>query len=239
MAGCAAAAECGFSGFDTTLYDVRPTIGGRLTEPGVEVATRRLHYRTPYLNRTKTDGSASSLIAHLEAAVDASGAEFRGGHEVTAAEFNEPEGQWVLTFADGSTASHDVLIRATGVGAPWIAVPGRQNIDADELHLHLGVELVGLPNCLAVDAPHPSDADISHRSAAVLEARADYCRRYVRQLEIRGPGAFTVKRDKWLVQPGSVRNLKGALTEVDASAHSFTLASAHRVEDRRSARNAG
>ena len=237
IAGCTAAAECAFSGFDTTLFDREQRVGGHLNAPGAQKVSRRQHFRTPYLKLTKTDGSPSSLTSHLSAAVEKSGAVFSGGSEVSAAEWNADDGQWEITFTrDGEqhTERFDVLIRATGEPSPWIAVPGREHADADELYLHNGVDVVGLPNTLFVDY-HTPDPKFDEKSWAVYEARGDYARRYVRQLEIRGPGAMTVKRDKWRVQPGTVRGLKGALVEFDTDAHEFTRAANHRPQTRRTA----
>ena len=101
ISGCTAAAECAFSGFDTTLFDRQEYIGGHLTAPDAPTVSRRQHFRTPYLKRTTTDGTPRSLIAHLEAAVDASGATFTGGAEVTGAEWNPAEGQWEVSYTRG------------------------------------------------------------------------------------------------------------------------------------------
>lgn len=238
--GCTAAAECSFSGFDTTLFDRNDGVGGHLRKPGAGELSRRTHFRTPYLKRTKTDGSPQSLVRHLEAALEEGGAQVRPNTEVTAAAWNEGEGQWELTLADGSVENYDVLIRATGEASPWIAVPGRKNIAADDLYLHLGVEVVGLPNALFVDGPYPIESKPVDESFAVAEARGDYARRYVRQLEIRGPGALTVKRDKWLVQPGTTHNTRAALYEFVPDAHNFARASNYEQVDRKAARrNAG
>lgn len=240
-AGATAAAECSFSGFDTTLFDVRDIIGGHLTAPNAEPVSKHFRYRTPYLKMTKVDGSASSAARHLAAAVEAGGAEFRGATTVTGAAFNEGEGQWELTFASANgteaTESFDILIRATGEPSPWIEVPGRPNIAVDDLYLHYGTEVVGIPNALFVDGPFPTDRALNRHPLAVFEARGDYARRYARQLEIRGPGALTVKRDKWLVQPGAVRGIRGKLSEFDASAHDFQRASHYTDEARKPARS--
>ena len=83
IAGCTAAAECAFSGFDTTLFDREQRVGGHLNAPGAQKVSRRQHFRTPYLKLTKTDGSPSSLTSHLSTAVEKSGAVFSGGSEVT------------------------------------------------------------------------------------------------------------------------------------------------------------
>ena len=235
ISGCTAAAECAFSGFDTTLFDRQEYIGGHLTAPDAPTVSRRQHFRTPYLKLTTTDGTPRSLIAHLEAAVDASGATFRGGAEVTGAEWNAEEGQWEVSYTrSGETRTElfDVLIRATGEPSPWIGIPGRANISADELYLHNGVDVVGLPNALFVDY-HTPDPKFDQKSWAVFEARGDYARRYVRQLEIRGPGALTVKPDKWRVQPGTVRGLKAALVEFDPDVHAFTRAESYQAASRR------
>ena len=64
IAGCTAAAECAFSGFDTTLFDREQRVGGHLNAPGAQKVSRRQHFRTPYLKLTKTDGSPSSLTSH-------------------------------------------------------------------------------------------------------------------------------------------------------------------------------
>ena len=235
IAGCTAAAECAFSGFDTTLFDRQKYIGGHLTSPDAANVSRRQHYRTPYLKLTKTDGTPRSVIAHLEAAVEKSGATFHGSSEVTGAAWDAGEGQWAVTYTvDGEehTEHFDVLIRATGEPSPWIAVPGRENISADELYLHNGVDVVGLPNALFVDHPTP-DPKFDEKSWAVFEARGDYARRYVRQLEIRGPGALSVKPDKWRVQPGTVRGLKGVLVDFEPDAHEFTRAGNHQATSRR------
>ncbi|WP_083280049.1 NAD(P)-binding protein [Corynebacterium sp. HMSC29G08] len=241
VAGSSAAAECAFSGFDTVLFERRNVIGGRFLDPGAQDVSRRYHHRTPYLKITRTDGSPASMVKHLTAPVKASGAVFRGSTEVTAAHFDEPEGKWVLTVVgpDGTETqeSFDVLVRATGEPSPWIEVPGRKNQNVDELYLHHGVEVVGPPNLLFVDGPHASDARLKGKSMAVAEARADYCRRYVRQLEIRGPGAITVKQDRWLVQPGMLSGLKSVLQEFDAYPHAFKQASNYVQEDRRAARH--
>lgn len=234
--GCAAASECAFSGFETTLFDRQEYVGGRLTAPGAPTVSRRQHFRTPYLKLTKTDGTPRSLIAHLEAAVEASGATFQGRSNVVGAEWDAGEGQWEITYTqDGEarTALFDVLIRATGEPSPWIAVPGRNNVSADDLYLHNGVDVVGLPNTLFVDN-HTPDPKFDERSWGILEARGDYARRYVRQLEIRGPGALTVKRDRWRVQPGTVRGLINVLVDFDADAHDFTRADNHQAASRRS-----
>lgn len=239
VSGATAAAECAFSGFDTTLFDKNGSIGGRFSTQNPPEASRRARYRTPYLNTTRTNGSPQSLVRHVEAAVNAGGAKFRRLTEVTGASYNEGEGQWELTVNNGSEPElFDVLIRATGEPSPWIEVPGRKNIDVDDLYLHLGVEVVGLPNCLFVDGEYPSDAKPLGKSFAVAEARGDYARRYVRQLEIRGPGAMTVKRDRWLVQPGTLRGTKSALVDFVPDTHSFTRASNYEVTDRRSATRA-
>lgn len=237
VAGCTAAAECAFSGFDTTLFDKQEYIGGHFCSPQAERVSIRQHFRTPYLKLTRTDGSPKSLVRHLEAAVDASDAHFQGLCEVTGAEFDAAEGQWNVTFVKGGasfTESFDVLIRATGEPSPWIVVPGRKNVDADDLHLHYGVDVVGLPNALFVDYDSPVPK-VDAKSWAVPEARGDYARRYVRQLEIRGPGALTVKPDKWRVQPGSLWELKDVLSEFDPSVHTFTRASNYAAENRRDA----
>lgn len=236
--GSTAAAECAFSGFDTTLFDKRERIGGRFTEADAPEVSRRAHYRTPYLKRTKTDGTAESLAAHLQATVDAGGADFCGGTEVTGARWDAAEGQWELTLDDGSTQRFDILIRATGEPSPWLEVPGRKNIAADDLYLHLGVEVVGLPNCLFVDGPYPGNAKPDEKSLAMAEARGNYARRYARQLEIRGPGALNVKRDRWLVQPGTLRGTRSAIVDFVPDTHSFTRASNHEVVDRKAARRA-
>ena len=77
------------------------------------------------------------------------------------------------------------------------------------------------------------DPKFDQKSWAVFEARGDYARRYVRQLEIRGPGALTVKPDKWRVQPGTVRGLKAALVEFDPDVHAFTRAENYQAASRR------
>lgn len=242
VAGSSAAAECAFSGFDTVLFEKRDAVGGRFLDPDAAKVSRRFHHRTPYLKKTRTDGTPQSVVKHLEAAVEASGATFRGSTQVTGAHFDEPEGKWVVTFTTPGgteqTDSFDILVRATGEPSPWIEVPGRKNQDVDDLYLHQGVEVVGPPNLLFVDGPHASDARLEGKSMAVAEARADYCRRYARQLEIRGPGAITVKQDRWLVQPGMLSGLKGVLHEFDPYPHAFSQASNYVSEDRRAARKA-
>ena len=45
-------------------------------------------------------------------------------------------------------------------------------------------------------APREGLRVLARGRLTLYEARGDYARRYVRQLEIRGPGAMTVKRDK-------------------------------------------
>lgn len=239
-AGATAAAECSFSGFDTTLFDMRSQIGGHLTAPDAEPVSKHFRYRTPYLKVTKVDGSAASAARHLAAAVNAGGAQFRANTTVTKAAFNEGEGQWEVNFsgADGTTDTErfDILIRATGEASPWIEVPGRPNIAADDLYLHYGAEVVGLPNALFVDGPFPTDRALKRHPLAVFEARGDYARRYARQLEIRGPGALSVKRDKWLVQPGAVRGIRSKLSEFDPAVHTFQRASNYADEARKSAR---
>lgn len=235
IAGCTAAAECAFSGFDTTLFDRQDYIGGHLTSPEAANVSRRQHFRTPYLKLTRTDGTPRSVIAHLEAAVAKSGATFAARSEVTGAQWNADEGQWEVTVVrDGRehTELFDVLIRATGEPSPWIAVPGRKNISADELYLHNGIDVVGLPNALFVDY-HTPDPKFDEKSWAVFEARGDYARRYVRQLEIRGPGGLTVKPDKWRVQPGTVRGLKSVMVEFEPDVHDFTRAANHQAASRR------
>lgn len=239
-AGATAAAECAFSGFDTTLFDKREAVGGHLAAPDAEPVSKRLHYRTPYLKVTKVDGTAAAAARHLAAAVQAGGAEFRPHTTVTGAAFDEGEGQWEVTFIDAQGGEHterfDILVRATGEASPWIAVPGRPNISVDDLYLHHGVEVVGLPNALFVDGPYPTDSSLKRHPLAVFEARGDYARRYARQLEIRGPGALTVKRDKWLVQPGAVRGIRSKLSEFDATVHEFKRASHYADDARRAAR---
>jgi len=228
VTGCAAASECAFAGFETTLFDKNSEIGGQFTSPNAPRVSRSFHFRTPYLRLTRTDGSPASISQHLEAAVEASGAIFRGSTEVTAAEFDAEEGHWTVSYSGESgleSRSFDVLIRATGESSPWISVPGRPHTKIDDLYLHHGIEVLGLPNTLFVDGPVPQDSYLKRHPLAAVEARADHCRRYVRQLEIRGPGALTVKHDKWLVQPGTVRGIRTTLAGFDAGAHAFTTAS--------------
>lgn len=228
VAGCAAASECAFSGFDTVLFDQEPGIGGHFSAPNAVEVSRKHHFRTPYLRLTKTDGSPESIVRHLEEAVRASGAEFRGSTSVTGAEFDTEEGKWVISFLGDSgpeTEAFDVLIRATGEASPWISAPGRSKASVDDMYLHHGVEVFGLPNALFVDGPVPRDSYLKRRPFAVLEARADHCRRFVRQLEIRGPGELTVKHDKWRVQPGTVRGIRSVLAGFDPADHGFKQAS--------------
>ncbi len=232
VAGCSAAAECAFSGFDTTLFDRQPTLGGHLSSGSVALS-RRAHYRTPYLKKTKVDGTSSALVEHLSAAIGASGAVFRGSTNITHASFDEAEGQWELTLNDTQTEKFDVLIRATGEASPWIEVPGRKNFNADDLYHHLGVEVVGLPNCLFVDTEYPSNAQPVERSFAVAEMRGGYARRYLRQLEIRGPGALSVKQDRWLVQPGTLRGARAAISDFEPDTHVFVRARNYAAEERR------
>ena len=87
-----------------------------------------------------------------------------------------------------------------------------------------------------VHGPTPRDSYLKRRPLAVIEARADHCRRYVRQLEIRGPGELTVKHDKWLVQPGTVRGIREVLAGFDAPAHDFKRASNYAPESASSER---
>lgn len=239
VAGCAAASECAFSGFDTVLFEQEPHIGGHFNSALATEVSRKYHFRTPYLRLTRTDGSPASVIRHLEKAVEASGSEFRGSTEVTGAEFDRAEGQWEISYLSDSgqeTQAFDVLIRATGEASPWISVPGRSKANVDDMYLHHGVEVFGLPNALFVDGPTPRDSYLKRRPLAVIEARADHCRRYVRQLEIRGPGELTVKHDKWLVQPGTVRGIREVLAGFDAPAHDFKRASNYASESASSER---
>ena len=77
VAGSSAAAECAFSGFDTVLFEKRDDIGGHFLDPDAAKVSRRFHHRTPYLKKTRTDGTPRSVVKHLKAAVEASGAVFR------------------------------------------------------------------------------------------------------------------------------------------------------------------
>ncbi|WP_115597940.1 FAD-dependent oxidoreductase [Corynebacterium amycolatum] len=224
-AGCAAAADCAFSGFDVTLVEATDEIGGTAARPGGPAPSKRLRFRTPYLDRKAVDGTAAGFRAHLREALDAAGADVRLRTEARAAAFDHDTGQWrvAVTTPDGDdVVCADVLIRATGGDTVLDINPGSGRILDAEPRLHRAIEVVGAPNLLFVDAPVTGLS--ARRPLDVAEARADHARRYIRTLEIRGPGAFTVRASNWHASPPDRRHQIRDLGTIDAASHSFTPA---------------
>jgi hypothetical protein len=244
-AGCTAAAECGVSSYRTTLVEKTDRLGGRHAAPSAPTPSPGTALHTPYLRGDGTDGSATSLCRQLTDAVSAPAMTATGYPPVTVltgttavdATFDTMTGYWLVTVStrgaddsdgdSGDSATRvlraDVLIRATGDGTPTIGHSRRTVGDAP---LHQGIQPVGFPNLLLLDTPEPPGLLRPRRPLDIVEARADHCRRYVRQLEIRGPGAMTVDSASWAAQKSTRRAAVNDLHTVHTTALRFTPATA-------------
>ncbi|UBI07123.1 FAD-dependent oxidoreductase [Corynebacterium falsenii] len=242
-AGCAAAAECAFSGFETSLFDANTQPGGTIvngassggaasgSHQGSAELTKRYHFNVPYLKLTDTDGSVASFVTHLEAALNAAGAKLELGATVTTATFDEERGQWAVASETSNGSERpveyfDIVVRATGSSAsngvrpPAFKAATGPGIKEDETdHLHLGIHPIGLPNALFVDGPYPANGLDSRlmrkKPLAIAEARGEYCRRYARFLEVNGPGELRVQPDHWLAQQATVKQEIANLTSFE------------------------
>lgn len=235
VAGCTAAAECGFSGYSTTLIEATGRLGGRHARPDAPNPPARTSLRTPYLRGDGTDGSAASLCRQLSDSLAAPKLPESGEPAVAvrtntmAAEayFDYDTGYWRVTTKEGDMLTADVLVRATGNGTPeiqWSPKARRTTSAVDECPLHQGIQPVGTPNLLLVDTPEPPGLTRPRRPLSIVEARADHCRRYTRQLEIRGPGAMTVDSASWAAQKSTRGSAASDLRTVHTPALRFTPA---------------
>ncbi|AGP31330.1 FAD-dependent oxidoreductase [Corynebacterium terpenotabidum] len=250
VAGCTSAAECGVAGYATTLVETYSRLGGQYARPGAPSPGTRTALHTPYLRGQGTDGTAESLCRQLSNAVTAPDAPCDGvpgvsvltGTTAVDAVFDRETGRWAVTLrpADGEAGDDsapaqvihaDILIRATGNSTPPLRWSNRSGGEpsataqpTDSLHLHQGVQPVGAPNLLILDAPEPPGAARARRPLDIVEARADHCRRYVRQLEIRGPGTMTVDSASWSAQKSTRRAAVNDLHTIHVGALRFSPA---------------
>ncbi len=235
VAGCTAAAECGFSGYETTLVEATGDLGGRHTLPDAPTPPPRTALSTPYLRGAGTDGSAASLCRQLTDCLALPQLPESGEPAVTvltdttatAAHFDYSTAYWRVTTQDGDTLSADILVRATGNGTPdihWSPHTRRLSAPVDDRPLHQGIQPVGTPNLLLVDTPEPPGLTRPRHPLRIVEARADHCRRYTRQLEIRGPGAMTIDSASWAAQKSTRGAAASDLGTVHTSALRFSPA---------------
>ncbi|MBZ8176489.1 hypothetical protein GP475_10780 [Corynebacterium poyangense] len=122
-----------------------------------------------------------------------------------------------------SELAADVIIIVTGTGTvDKIYDLHNREFDLTHAHLHQGVEPIGLPNILVVDSPEPEMTGLFSYPLNVIEAKADHSQRYVRQLEVAGPGQLTVNRSYWPAAIPVRRKTIADLREIPAKSHDFT-----------------
>lgn len=222
-AGAAAGAECALIGFDTTIVDNQNELGGRYAGASPAELPKKFGYRKNNLKHTKVDKTPESARAHIQAAVAYSGAKSKLNSTATAASFDTDNGRWDVTVISGDnseTLSADVLVIATGTGTiDEIRDVNGRVLDLTDTHFHEGVEPLGLPNILVVDGPEPAITKFTERPLDVIEARADYCQRYTRQIERFGPGRWEVNKSFWSAPQVTRKNIIAALREFSAASH--------------------
>lgn len=240
-AGVAAAAECALTGFPTLVFDQQGQVGGQYVAPGAKDPSFPFQFSKGNLRPDKhADAPAYRSLAHgpartaqqvceqLAAILDFAGATAHLSARVVSAHFDKDAAQWHLR-AEGPDGERefdaDVLILATnhindpGRGLAEIVGPAGRPVDLHKVNLHLGVEPIGLPNLLLVDAPEPPLRGLRPRPLAVIEQRADYAQRYARQLEIKGPGAISVDVTYWQAGSSARGSYINSLREFSYKSH--------------------
>lgn len=225
-AGAAAAAECALIGFKTIIVDDRDELGGRYAGPTPEQPPKNFGYRKNNLRHTKARSTSESACEHIQAAVNFSGAEVRLNSWAEEAGFDTETGHWKvgLIAEEGSEILEaDVLIIATGTGTlNEIRGADGRVFDLQSTHLHQGIEPLGLPNILVVDGPEPARRSFFDRPLDIVEARADHCQRYTRQLEVLRPGQLEVNKSYWRAAQVTRGKTVADLREFPAGTHRHT-----------------
>ncbi len=84
------------------------------------------------------------------------------------------------------------------------------------------MEPIGIPNILVVDAEEPAPAGFLGYPLDIVETKADAAQRWVRQLEVHGPGALQVDVTYWLATAPTRAKVKNAVSTFSERSHVFT-----------------
>ena len=143
---------------------------------------------------------------------------------ITAIAFDNSDSQWNVKDNVGQTHTADVVIVANGIGTIETVTTGKgYDIDLNDTHHHLGVEPIGVPNILVIDGPEPPQPRFFARPLDLVEAKANHCQDYVRQLEVIGPAALFVNKSMWTATPNTWRSFIASLGAFNQGNHEFNF----------------
>jgi len=144
FSGIGAGVKLKEAGLPFTIYERADRVGGTWRDnvyPGVECDVPSHLYSFSFARNprwSKAFSPGDEIQGYLERVVDDFGLRdaIRFGREVTRAAFDEEDGRWELTFADGATARHRVVVFGTGFLADpsFPEVPGRERFAGLSVH---------------------------------------------------------------------------------------------------------
>lgn len=224
-AGVAAAAECALIGFKVLLFDDKDKLGGRYAGPHPATPPRGFGFRKNNLRHTKVrNPNAEEACQHIAAALTDGDYTVYLNTRITAIAFDNSDSQWNVKDNEGQTHTADVVIVANGIGTIETVTTGKgYDIDLNDTHHHLGVEPIGVPNILVIDGPEPPQPRFFARPLDLVEAKANHCQDYVRQLEVIGPAALFVNKSMWTATPNTWRSFIASLGAFNQGNHEFNF----------------
>ena len=134
--------EAGFNNF--TIYDKAERLGGTWrdnTYPGCACDVPSMFYSYSFESKsdwTRAVSPQPEILAYLDHCAEKYGLtpHFKFNTEITEARFDEDEGLWHLTFADGNTDDARILVGALGqLNRPaWPNIPGMDDFEGTSFH---------------------------------------------------------------------------------------------------------